>query len=158
MSSQPLNFTNPSSSSIILKILLLGDTAVGKSSIISRYTQNEMETDHKPTVGVELRTNSYCYEDIQIKEQIWDLSSMRKYETISVVYYKGAHGAFLVYDITSRQSFNSLQKLLPTLQENSSQDLEIMIIGNKVDLEYKREVSYDEAKAFATQESKLIYD
>lgn len=138
----------------ILKLIVIGDISVGKTNIIARYVTNDYAPEYVSTIGVGLKTNTYYYKDIKVKEQIWDTAGSEKYQSISGVYYKGAHGAFLVYDILRKESFENLKKWMQILKQNTTDDLEIVILGNKVDLDYKREVSFEEASNYAQENCK----
>ena len=126
---------------MVFKIVLIGDSFVGKSNILSKYLKNEFNEDSKATVGVEFGSKSFSIENHSIKAQIWDTAGQERYKAITNAYYKGALGAFLVYDITRKETFDSVDKWIPELKANGSKNMSILIIGNKSDLEEKRTVS-----------------
>jgi small GTP-binding protein len=136
----------------VLKIILVGDVNVGKTNIIEKYINNDYSSNYISTIGVGLKTNCYYVDGIKVKEQIWDTAGSEKYQAVSGVYYKGAHGAIIVYDITRRDSFLSLSKWLDTLKQYLSEEAEIFIVGNKSDLEHKREVTKEEVNDFIERE------
>ena len=132
--------------SLIFKIILIGDTSVGKTNILSRYINDKFSETSKSTVGVELATKVEHYNNKKIKIQIWDTAGQERYKSITTSYYKGAKGAFIVYDITRKESFKNVDKWIKDLKEFGDEDVTILIIGNKCDLEDEREVSIEEVK------------
>ena len=132
--------------SLIFKIILIGDTSVGKTNILSRYINDTFSETSKSTVGVELATKVEHYNKKKIKIQIWDTAGQERYKSITTSYYKGAKGAFIVYDITKKESFKNVDKWIKDLKEFGDEDVTILIIGNKCDLEDEREVSIEEVK------------
>ena len=132
--------------SLIFKIILIGDTSVGKTNILSRYINDKFSETSKSTVGVELATKVENYNNKKIKIQIWDTAGQERYKSITTSYYKGAKGAFIVYDITKKESFKNVDKWIKDLKEFGDEDVTILIIGNKCDLEDEREVSIEEVK------------
>jgi Ras-related protein Rab-11A len=125
---------------MIFKIVIIGDSSVGKSNIMSRYLKNEFSLDSKATVGVEFGAKKLELEEYSIKAQIWDTAGQERYKSIANVYYKGAKGAFVVYDITRMESFVNVDKWINELQNNGGRDILIILIGNKCDLEQNRQV------------------
>ena len=141
----------------MLKYVIIGDTSVGKSNLLLRYTDDSFNNNLDATLGAEMKKQSFFYQGIKVKEQIWDTAGQEKFFSVSGVYFKGAHGALVVYDISNKESFENLKKWINNLKQHVSEvETEILIVGNKVDLEHKREISYEEAKEFADREGKLI--
>ena len=137
-SSSTLNYN------MIFKIVLLGDSNVGKSNILSKYLHNEFNQDSKSTVGVEFCSKTFeIDEKTTIKAQIWDTAGQERYRSITNSYYKGAKGAFIVYDITKKSSFENVDSWLNDLKLNNNENINIILIGNKSDLEEKREISVE---------------
>ena len=95
---------------MIFKVVLVGDSFVGKTNIMSKYIKNEFHEDSKATVGVEFGSKQFTVEGHSIKSQIWDIAGQERYKAITSAYYKGAKGAFIVYDITIKRSFDSVEK------------------------------------------------
>jgi len=126
---------------MIFKVVIIGDSGVGKSNIMSRYLRNEFALDTKATVGVEFGAKKLEIEGFTIKAQIWDTAGQERYKSIANVYYKGSKGAFVVYDISRKDSFESLDRWVNELRNNGGKDVIIILIGNKCDLEDNREVS-----------------
>jgi small GTP-binding protein len=130
----------------LFKLILVGDSYVGKTNILSKYIKNEFNQNTKSTVGVEFGTKILKIEDKIIKAQIWDTAGQERYKSITSTYYKGAKGAFIVYDITNRLSFESVDKWIQDLNLNSDKNITLLLIGNKIDLEDKRDVTKEEGE------------
>ena len=132
--------------SLIFKMILIGDSGVGKSNILSRYINNSFSETTRSTVGVELSAKVEEINNTKIKIQIWDTAGQERYKSITKTYYKGAKGALIVYDITNKDSFKNVDKWINDLKESGDDDVSILIVGNKCDLEASREVTTDEVK------------
>uniref|UniRef100_A0A0E0IRI4 Ras-related protein Rab11D n=1 Tax=Oryza nivara TaxID=4536 RepID=A0A0E0IRI4_ORYNI len=123
----------------VFKVVLIGDSAVGKSQILARFARNEFSIDSKATIGVEFQTRTLLID--------------HKYRAVTSAYYRGALGALLVYDITKRQSFDHIPRWLEELRGHADKNIVIMLVGNKSDLEDERAVSTEDAKEFAEKEN-----
>ena len=128
-----------------LKVVVVGDSGVGKTNLIKRFVSNTYNPNTKATVGVEFLSKSYKINDQVFKIEIWDTAGQERYKSITAAYYKGAKGALIVYDITQKDSFENINKWMSEVRDKSSKDLKIMIVGNKTDLENERQVSTEEA-------------
>ena len=137
--------------SMIFKMILIGDSGVGKTNILSRYNNNEFSLTTQPTVGVEFGNKVIKKENKSIKLQLWDTAGQERYKAITNAFYKGSKGAFVVYDISRKTSFLNIDKWIGELKTNGSEDILIILVGNKSDLEDKREVSTDEGEKKAKQ-------
>ncbi len=135
----------------LFKIVLIGDSAVGKTNLLSRFVQNEFSLETKATLGVEFACKTVVADNKTIKVQVWDTAGQERYKAITSAYYRGAVGALLVYDITRQNSFENVSKWLSELQDHTSQELVVMLIGNKSDLHNLRAVSREEAEMFAKE-------
>ncbi len=138
---------------LIFKIVLIGDSGVGKSNILSRYIRDEFSIETKSTVGVEFGGKVIKIKGNTIKAQIWDTAGQERYKSITNAYYKGAKGALVVFDITRRDTFNNVDRWIGELKSNAENDVSIILIGNKTDLEDQRQVSLEEAKSKAEHHS-----
>ena len=134
---------------MIFKIVLVGDSGVGKTNLLLRYLKNEFNTQTKATVGVEFGNTKVRIDNALIKAQIWDTAGQERYRSITSAYYKGAHGALIVYDITRKDSFDSVEKWLSDLRNNGEEKMVIMAIGNKSDMEIERVISTQDGEAKA---------
>jgi Ras-related protein Rab-11A len=135
----------------LFKVVLIGDSGVGKSNLLSRFTRNEFNLESKSTIGVEFATKSIQADNKTIKAQIWDTAGQERYRAITSAYYRGAVGALLVYDISKRISYDNVSRWLKELRDHADQNIVIMLVGNKKDLRYMRQVQTDEAKEFCKQ-------
>lgn len=133
----------------LFKVVLIGDSGVGKSNLLSRFTRNEFNLESKSTIGVEFATCSIQVEGKTIKSQIWDTAGQERYRAITSAYYRGAVGALLVYDIAKHLTYENAERWLKELQDHADSNIVIMLVGNKSDLRHLRAVPTDEAKAFA---------
>ena len=133
----------------LFKVVLIGDSGVGKSNLLSRFTRNEFNLESKSTIGVEFATKSIKTEGKTIKAQIWDTAGQERYRAITSAYYRGAVGALLVYDISKHATFENVERWLKELRDHADSNIVIMLVGNKSDLRHLRAVSTDEAMAFA---------
>ena len=131
---------------VMFKVVLVGDSSVGKTNIMSKYLKNEFHEDSKATVGVEFGSKQFTVEGHQIKAQIWDTAGQERYKAITSAYYKGAKGAFVVYDITRKQSFDSVDRWINDIKAAADKNLTIIIIGNKCDLEDQRQVKKEQGE------------
>ena len=131
---------------VMFKVVLVGDSSVGKTNIMSKYLKNEFHEDSKATVGVEFGSKQFTIEGHNIKAQIWDTAGQERYKAITSAYYKGAKGAFVVYDITRKQSFDSVDRWINDLRAAADKNLSIIIIGNKCDLEDQRQVNKEQGE------------
>ena len=134
---------------MIFKIVLVGDSGVGKTNLLLRYLKNEFNTQTKATVGVEFGNTKVQIDNALIKAQIWDTAGQERYHSITSAYYKGAHGALIVYDITRKDSFDSVEKWLSDLKNNGEEKMVIMAIGNKCDMVNERVISTEDGEAKA---------
>eukprot|EP00667_Euglena_gracilis_P022596 EG_transcript_25212 len=143
----------------IFKVVLIGDSGVGKSNLLSRFTRNEFNLESKSTIGVEFATRSLPTPDGKtIKAQIWDTAGQERYRAITSAYYRGALGALLVYDVTKARSFESVNQWLKELRDHSESNIVVMLIGNKIDLAHQRTVSTEDGQKLAQEQSLLFME
>ena len=127
----------------LYKIIIIGDSGVGKSNILSRYLHNEFKEVTKSTVGVEFGSKKLNVNGTNIKLQIWDTAGQERYRSITSAYYKGSKGCFIVYDITSTQTYDNIQKWYEEIKKTSGKGISIILVGNKCDLENERKVTVE---------------
>jgi Ras-related protein Rab-11A len=143
----------------LFKIVLIGKSFVGKSKILLRYLRGEFTPESKTTLGVEFATKILAIDTSKIKVQIWDTFGNEKFRSLSKVYFRGAVGAILAYDITSEDSFLELPEWLSILEENiSKNDIVLMLAGNKCDLEEERQVKLEQGMEFAEKNGMGFYE
>ena len=133
----------------IFKVLLLGNSNVGKSSLFLRFVDDIWNDTFVPTIGVDFKIKTFEIDEKKIKMQIWDTAGQERFKNIIASYYRGAHGILLIYDVTDKDSFKNLSNWLIEIEKNSSKNVLKVLIGNKTDLEEKRVISYNQAKEFA---------
>ncbi|KAL5704057.1 Ras-related protein RABA2a [Ranunculus cassubicifolius] len=136
----------------LFKVVLIGDSGVGKSNLLSRFTRNEFCLESKSTIGVEFATRTLQVEGKTIKAQIWDTAGQERYRAITSAYYRGALGALLVYDVTKPTTFENVARWLKELRDHADSNIVIMLIGNKTDLKHLRGVATEDAQSYAEKE------
>ncbi|KAJ4968821.1 hypothetical protein NE237_015522 [Protea cynaroides] len=136
----------------LFKIVIIGDSAVGKSNLLSRYTRNEFNMHSKATIGVEFLTQSLDIDGKEVKAQIWDTAGQERFRAVTSAYYRGAVGALIVYDISRRTTFESVGRWLDEINTHSDTTVARMLVGNKCDLDDVRDVSVEEGKTLAEAE------
>merc|ERR1712060_632901 len=140
----------------LFKYIIVGDAGIGKSCLLLQFTDKRFRAEHDMTIGVEFGHRLAELDGQKIKLQIWDTAGQEAFRSITRAYYRGAAGALLVYDITRRDTFQHLSRWLEEARQNGNQNMTIMLIGNKCDLEHKREVTPEEGAKFA-QENGLLF-
>lgn len=131
------------------KLVIVGDAASGKSSILSRYVDNTFTDSYIATIGLDFKIKSFDISGKSVRLQIWDTAGQDRFRSIVPSSYKGANAIIMVYDVTNKWSFNKLQTLYKEVWTYASRDAKLMIVGNKMDLEDKRQISYNAGKMVA---------
>ena len=131
---------------MMVKVILIGDSGVGKTNIMSKFLKNQFMEESKATIGVEFGSKLFNDEGHKIKAQIWDTAGQEKYKAITGAYYKGSKGALVVYDITQKKTFENIEKWVNDLKAAGDPKITIILIGNKNDLDDKRQVSKDQGE------------
>jgi Ras-related protein Rab-4B len=140
----------------LLKFLIIGDAGTGKSCILHSFIENKFKNNSTHTIGVEFGSKVVNIGNKVVKLQIWDTAGQERFRSVTRSYYRGAAGALLCYDVTNRESFNSLPTWLSDARTLASPEIVTILVGNKIDLEKDREVTYLEASRFA-QENDLMF-
>ena len=138
------------------KIVIIGDQHVGKTSILSKYKYETIEENYAPTIGIDFLTKNVFLEDKTIRLIMWDTAGQERFKSLIPSYLKNANSIILTFDITSKNSFNSLNKWLEDIKNNVQDSVFIVLCGNKIDLNNKRQVNYEDAQKFA-KDNDLIY-
>lgn len=138
------------------KVVLLGESAVGKSSLVLRFVKREFHEFQESTIGAAFLTQTVQIDDTTVKFEIWDTAGQERYHSLAPMYYRGAQAALIVYDITSKDSFLKAQNWVRELQRQANANIVIALVGNKLDLASKRMVENAEAKEYA-EENNLLF-
>ena len=133
----------------LLKYIIIGDPSVGKSNLLMKFANNKFTEDYEATIGVEFGVKNLQIDNKIYRIQIWDTAGQENFRSITRAYYKNCVCAMVVYDITKRTSFNNVQNWLQDVITQSPKTVLIILIGNKIDLEDKREVIFDEGNEYA---------
>ncbi|CAF1356811.1 unnamed protein product [Adineta ricciae] len=142
-----------------LKILIIGESGVGKSSLLLRFTDDRFDVEMAATIGVDFKVKQLTVDGNRVKLAIWDTAGQERFRTLTPGYYRGAQGAILVYDVCSRDSFRQLDRWIAELDTFSTKmNIIKMLVGNKIDREDDREVTRDEGARFARKHSMLFIE
>lgn len=136
----------------IIKIIIIGDTNVGKTCLVRQYLQEDFSSETENTIGLEYATRDINIDSDVVNARIWDTAGQERFQSLVETYFHGTDGALIVYDICSRESFNNVQKWIDKLHKKCEEPPAIILIGNKLDLESKRKVTIDEAVFFSQKE------
>mmetsp|Transcript_6327 Transcript_6327/g.12848 ORF Transcript_6327/g.12848 Transcript_6327/m.12848 type:complete len:212 (-) Transcript_6327:277-912(-) len=140
----------------LFKYIIIGDVSVGKSCLLLQFTDRRFQPVHDLTIGVEFGSKMVQIDSKPIKLQIWDTAGQEAFRSITRSYYRGAAGALLVYDVTRRETFESLATWLEDARQHANPNITIMLIGNKADLDSRRVISKEEGEQFA-RENGLVF-
>ena len=133
-----------------LKILILGDSNVGKTTLLTKYVDNKFTEAHITTIAVEYKNKEIEYKNMKFNLQIWDTSGQEIYQAITKNFYRNADGIIFVYDVTNKDSFNNLKNWL-NITDEYNKEYKKIIVGNKVDIENKREINKDIVERFGKE-------
>jgi Ras-related protein Rab-1A len=135
----------------IFKVLLLGNSDVGKSSLLLRFVDSVWNDSFVPTIGVDFKVKTVEIGEKKVKMQIWDTAGQERFRNVVSTYFRGSNGILLIYDITNKDSFKNLESWLIEIEKSASENVLKILIGNKSDLEDEREISKEEGQAFANR-------
>ncbi|XP_020653035.1 ras-related protein Rab-1B [Pogona vitticeps] len=133
----------------LFKLLLIGDSGVGKSCLLLRFADDTYTESYISTIGVDFKIRTIELDGKTIKLQIWDTAGQERFRTITSSYYRGAHGIIVVYDVTDQESYNNVKQWLQEIERYASENVNKLLVGNKCDLTTKKVVDYTTAKEFA---------
>lgn len=136
---------------VIVRLLTLGDSGAGKSSLLLRYTQGEFASEYMPTIGIDFRLKTIELNGRVVKVQVWDTAGQERFRTITHNYYRGAHGIALVYDCTNETSFNNIRKWIQDVHTYAESNVDLVLIGNKCDLQNDKVVDANRGKTVADE-------
>ena len=140
----------------LLKYIIIGDSAVGKSNILTRYVYEKFNEEFQSTIGVEFASKNAIVNNKIYRIQIWDTAGQESFRSITRAYYKNSVCAFIVYDITSRTSFENVKSWLDDIKKQCPKTTFLVFVGNKIDLENERQIMYEEGDSFA-KENNMLY-
>jgi small GTP-binding protein len=140
------------------KLVLLGESSVGKSSLVLRFVKGQFHEFQESTIGAAFLTQTVQIDDTTVKFEIWDTAGQERYHSLAPMYYRGAQAAIVVYDISNKETFQKAQTWIKELQRQANPNIVIALAGNKLDLANKRAVSYEEAKQYADETSLLFME
>ena len=144
---------------IAFKILLLGDSSVGKTCFLKRYTDNTFQDAYLSTIGFDFKYKSITLKNGKtVKVQLWDTAGEERFRTIAKSYYRGAHGIILIYDVTNRKTFENIRKWINQINEETSGKTSILLIANKIDCVQSRQVTKEEGKEMAKNAGLPIFE
>jgi len=135
----------------LLKLLMIGDSGVGKSCILLRFSDDSFTTSFITTIGIDFKIKTMEIGGKKVKLQIWDTAGQERFRTITTAYYRGAMGILLVYDITEKQTFTNIRNWIGNIEQHAASNVSKILIGNKCDIEKNRVVSTDEGKELAAE-------
>jgi len=141
-----------------VRLITIGDSATGKSSLILRYTKGSFTEERKATVGIDMRIRTVEIEGRKVKVKIWDTAGQEQFRVITRNYYRGAQGVVLVYDITNRPSFQHVTKWIRDVKEYADEGVNVVLVGNKCDLETDRQVSKAEGREIAEKNQLAFFE
>ncbi|KAK3730105.1 hypothetical protein QZH41_013744, partial [Actinostola sp. cb2023] len=135
---------------LFFKLLLIGDSGVGKTCIIFRFSDNTFNPTFISTIGIDFKIKTLEIDGKKIKLQIWDTAGQERFHTITTAYYRGAMGIILVYDVTNEKSFTNISKWLKKIEDHANEDVKKMLLGNKCDVDDKRVIPSDKGQQLAS--------
>ncbi|XP_067101676.1 ras-related protein Rab-5B-like [Osmerus mordax] len=141
---------------IQFKLVLLGDSAVGKSSLLVRFVKDQFQDFQESTIGAAFVTQMVSVDGVMVKFEIWDTAGQERYHSLAPMYYRAAHAAIVVYDITNTETFDRAKRWVTELQDQASPSIVIALAGNKADKSANRAVEYEEAQVYAA-DNKLVF-
>ena len=144
--------------SYLLKYIIIGYSAVGKSNLLLRYAHEKFNEDYQATIGIEFGSKNIEIDNEKYRIQIWDTAGQENFKSLTRAYYKNSVCAIIVYDITNKQSFNNINTWIDDCKNQSPKTIFFVLVGNKSDLENKRQVNYNEGLKFAQENNILFFE
>jgi len=129
-----------------IKLLMIGDSSVGKTSILNKYVTNKFTDEFTTTIGIDFHIKRIAVNNKIVKLQLWDTAGQERFRSVTIGYFRGAQGALVVYDVTNRESFKNIKKWMEDIDKNCYNGIIIFLVGNKIDEKQNREVSTEEGK------------
>lgn len=151
-------FSNQIEYDYLFKIIIIGDSGIGKSSILFRFSDDTYNENYISTIGVDFKIKTIFINGKIIKLQIWDTAGQERFRTITTSYYRGSHMIFLCYDITDRQTFYNVEEWIKEIKKYANHNVKVILCGTKSDLKIMRQVSYEEGKTLADKYNFSFYE
>lgn len=145
--------TNTRNYDYLFKLLLIGDSGVGKTSILFKFSEDTFSPAFISTIGIDFKIRTIEVDGRKIKLQVWDTAGQERFKTITTAYYRGAMGIMLVYDVSNLKSFENISNWIRNIEMHATQDVELMILGNKCDIADKRQITREKGEQLALQHS-----
>lgn len=142
---------NKTSYDYLMKLLLIGDSGVGKSCLLLRFSDDSFTPSFIATIGIDFKIRTIDLDNKKIKLQIWDTAGQERFRTITTAYYRGAMGILLVYDVTDEKSFHNIRNWIKNIDEHASEGVNKILVGNKCDCEEKKVISREQGQALADE-------
>ncbi|CAX39704.1 Ras-related protein Sec4 [Candida dubliniensis CD36] len=136
---------------MIMKLLLVGDSGVGKSCLLLRFVEDKFNPSFITTIGIDFKIRTIESKGKRIKLQVWDTAGQERFRTITTAYYRGAMGIVLIYDVTDSRSFENVENWFQTVTQHANEDAQIFLVGNKCDDEVNRQVSKEQGQELAAK-------
>ena len=148
---------------ITYKIIIIGDSAVGKTCVFKKISSNTFNEKSISTIGMDRRTLYFTIKnnqgnDLEVEVQLWDTAGQERFRTIAKSYYKGAHGIILIYDVTNRKTYENIRKWLNQINNEASNKISIILVANKIDREEERQISVEEGESLANANNLPIFE
>jgi len=141
-----------------VKLLMVGESGVGKTSLLNRYANDTFSTNYVSTIGIDFKLKTIPIKGRVVKLQLWDTAGQERFRTITVSYFRGAQGILIVYDVSNRNSFERVQAWIEQIEQHADLSVNKILVGNKCDLEDKRQVTVEEGQALADQRGLLFFE
>ncbi|PAA64349.1 hypothetical protein BOX15_Mlig011637g1 [Macrostomum lignano] len=142
----------------LFKIVMIGDSAVGKTSVLTRFANNNFSQSFIATIGIDFTMRTIELNGKKVKLQVWDTAGQERFRTITTAYYRGAMGIVLVYDVTDAESFDNIRTWISNIDQHASSDVEKLLLANKCDLVDERAVSVERGEKFAADNQMRFYE
>ena len=143
---------------IKFKIMIVGDSTVGKTSILRRYCIDEFTNKYATTIGIDFQFKNFTKNDKKIRLQIWDTAGQERFKSVAKNYFNSSDGFIVIYDITNRESFNNIDNWVSQINDVANKSVKFVLFGNKSDLQDSRAVNYDEGAEIAKKNSMVFYE
>ncbi|TNM95535.1 ras-related protein Rab-15-like isoform X1 [Takifugu flavidus] len=134
---------------VLFRLLMLGDSGVGKTCMLRRFTENEFDSSHISTIGIDFKMKTLEIDGLKVRVQIWDTAGQERYQTITKQYYRRAQGIIFVYDVTNQPSFQHVAKWVSDVDQNAPDTVQRILVGNKCDEELGRQVTREQGSKLA---------